>query len=450
MYAPTAASAVLGFVGCFTGELQGDRFRVLADTAILFTVEFATFVDFFWEDTISGMEVLNFAAGVDPVDLVVANLWLEFRSQLSSQRQTLFFASEVGQVFAFIHDSGTARRHFKNLLFRASPGDGVFFFAFSSGQQAACATAKFGSLSSEFCHDDYFLNKGILGNPTTESVPYSQFCKELLQFATTEICIIITPPAPCLGAFYLKPGLVILHLNENCCILIELSAIEVKLIMTAVPSQPEVYQGQFGEFIITEGDRLGVIVYRLGLAIASLSFSVGSILVLWQGATPTILSLLTPLFAIFTLGLGISLLAIHIYLIPLHRLLQVFWGIGTISAAIISLKSDLSLAEYVYSQPLSLLGIGFTFAALTGIYFKEAFCFNRWETKVLTLLVPLLLIGHLLSIVPVNIEQVLLAIWTALFLIFALGKLRQAIPPDIGDKSVFAYLKGKRESETKN
>ncbi|MFM7440356.1 MAG: DUF2301 domain-containing membrane protein, partial [Snowella sp.] len=153
--------------------------------------------------------------------------------------------------------------------------------------------------------------------------------------------------------------------------------------MTAVPSQAEVYQGQFGDFTITESDRLGVIIYRTGLAIAALSFCFGSILILWQGPTTTILSLLTPLFGVFTLGLGISLLTIHIYLIPLHRLLQIFWGIGTISAAIIAVKSDLPLAEFVYRQPLSLFGIGFTFVALTGIYFKEAFCFNRLETKAL-------------------------------------------------------------------
>jgi uncharacterized integral membrane protein len=211
--------------------------------------------------------------------------------------------------------------------------------------------------------------------------------------------------------------------------------------MTTAQSQLEIYQGQFGEFTITDSDRLGVIVYRTGLAIAAVAFFIGSSLVLWQGATPTILTLLTPLFAIFTLGLGISLFTIHIYLIPLQRLLQIFWIIGTISATIFAWKSDQPLADFVYSHPLSLLGIGFTFAALTGIYFKEAFCFNRLETKALTPLVPLLLAGHLLGILTPNTEQVLLAVWTVLFLIFSLRKAIQPIPPDIGDKSVFEYLK---------
>ena len=99
------------------------------------------------------------------------------------------------------------------------------------------------------------------------------------------------------------------------------------------------------------------------------------------------------------------------------------------------------MALFIYNHPLSLLGIGFIFAALTGIYFKEAFCFNRLETKLLTPLVPLLLLGHLFSILPLSIERELLAVWAIFFVVFAIRKAIQAIPPDIGDKSVFVYLK---------
>lgn len=213
-------------------------------------------------------------------------------------------------------------------------------------------------------------------------------------------------------------------------------------------STSEVYQGQFGEFIITEGDRKGVIIYRLGLTLAALSFTIGSGLIFWQGTTSWVLQLLTPLFFLFSLGLGISLVTIHIYLAPLHRLLQVFWGIGTISGFILTWYSREPLALFVYEHPLSLLGIGFIFAALTGIYFKEAFCFNRLETKFLTPLVPLLLLGHLLGVLPLAIEQMLLSIWCFLFLIFILRKAIQPIPPDIGDKSVFDYLKQQRLSKS--
>ncbi len=206
---------------------------------------------------------------------------------------------------------------------------------------------------------------------------------------------------------------------------------------TQTLSTPEVYQGQFGEFTINQSDRNGVIIYRAGLMIAALSFAIGSALVLLNHN----LSFLTPLYACFSLALGVSLLTIHIYMAPLHRLLQIFWAIGSITSVAMALSNSEPLAVTVYNQPLTLFGVGFTFVALTGIYFKEAVCFNRLEAKVLTLTVPLLLLGHLIGILPTAGEQVLLGTWAVLFLVFALRKAMQAITPDIGDKSVFAYLK---------
>jgi uncharacterized integral membrane protein len=204
---------------------------------------------------------------------------------------------------------------------------------------------------------------------------------------------------------------------------------------------PEVYQGQFGEFTLTEGDRTGVIIYRAGLMVAALSFAIGSALVVLNNPN---FQLLTPLYACFSLALGVSLLTIHIYMAFLHRLLQVFWGIGSITAVILALSSSTPLAVTIYTQPLTLFGVGFTFVALTGIYFKEAFCFNRLETKILTPIVPVLLLGHMLGVLPTQGEQVLLGLWAILFVVFALRKAIQAIPPDIGDKSVFEYLKAQR------
>ncbi|HEY9596901.1 MAG TPA: DUF2301 domain-containing membrane protein [Cyanophyceae cyanobacterium] len=210
----------------------------------------------------------------------------------------------------------------------------------------------------------------------------------------------------------------------------------------------EIYQGQFGEFTITPSDRQGVIVYRSGLAVAAVSFAVGSWLVLSQGSNPLVLAALTPLYAIFCIALGVSLVTIHIYMVALHRVLQGFWVIGSLAAIGLAIYSNEPLALFVYNHPLSIFGIGFTFAALTGIYFKEAFCFNRIETKFLTPLVPLLLLGHLSRILPVVGEQLLLGIWAALFLVFALRKVMQPIPPDIGDKSVFTYLEQQRTAQS--
>lgn len=208
--------------------------------------------------------------------------------------------------------------------------------------------------------------------------------------------------------------------------------------------QPIMYQGQFGEFTIDQSDRQSVIIYRAGLMIAALSFAIGSTIVLWQGDNPAMIQALSPLYTLFCIGLGVSLLSIHIYMVVLHRALQAFWIVGAIAAAVVAHFYAEPFALSVYQHPVTILGVGFTFAALTGLFFKEAACFNRLETKILTPLVPLLLLGHLLGFLPVIGEKILLALWSILFTVFALRKAFQAIPPDIGDKSVFAYLKNQK------
>lgn len=211
--------------------------------------------------------------------------------------------------------------------------------------------------------------------------------------------------------------------------------------------EPVVYQGQFGDFTITDRDRQGVMVYRAALLVAAISFAVGALLSLTVGPSPALFTGLTVLYGIFWVAMGVSLFTIHIYLRVLHRTLQAFWLVGGLASVAIAFSYPEPLALAVYTHPLTILGVGFTFAALTGIYFKEAFCFNRFETKILTGLVPLLLLGHLTGLLPSTWEEILLGVWAGLFVVFAGRKVVQAIPPDIGDKSVFDYLEAQRKGQ---
>lgn len=213
---------------------------------------------------------------------------------------------------------------------------------------------------------------------------------------------------------------------------------------TPTVSPPVVYEGQFGNFSITEHDRREVIIYRSGLALSALSLGLGVGLLIGVGPTDTVLNSLTLLYGLFWVGLGVSLWHIHIYLRVLHQALQAFWLVGGIASLGIAYLYPGPLAEAVYRHPYTILGVGFTFAALTGIFFKEAFCFNRFETKFLTPLVPLLLLGHMVQFLSVTVEQGLLMAWAVLIGVFAFRKVIQPIPPDIGDKSVFEYLKQER------
>lgn len=212
-------------------------------------------------------------------------------------------------------------------------------------------------------------------------------------------------------------------------------------------TESEVYQGQFGYFTITEDDRKEVIIYRIGLGVASVSFAVGILLFFWVGLTPIVEKIITLLFGFFIVGLGVSLQKIHIYLKPLHDTLKLLWLIGTISTIIFSIESQGNLVTFINNNPLSLLGIGFIFASLTGIFIKEAFCFNRVESKVLSLMIPSLLLGYMMNIFSLKLEQFLLATWGIFFLVFIMNKTIQDITPDIGDKSVFEYLKNQRKNQ---
>ncbi len=203
-------------------------------------------------------------------------------------------------------------------------------------------------------------------------------------------------------------------------------------------SQSTEYQGQFGSFTVTRNDRVGVILYRFGLGVMATCLSLSTVLAL-KYQEPSDIGL-TCLYYLFISGLGLSLSQIHIYLVPLHRALKLSWLLGTIASLVLTFKVAVPIVRYVYENPLSLLFVGFVFVALTGIYFKEAFCFNRLESKFLTPLVPFLLLGHMAGIFSIAAERILLLLWCVLFLIFILRKIGQPLDSDLGDLSVFAYL----------
>ena len=210
----------------------------------------------------------------------------------------------------------------------------------------------------------------------------------------------------------------------------------------AVQTLNEVYEGQFGSFTIEESDRQEVILYRAGLAIAAGSLAIATVCYfLAPTAAPWVATLC---YILLWAGLGLSLFKIHIYLRLLHRVLQAFWAIGGVASMAIAFLYPTPLALSAYQHPLTIFGIGFTFAALTGIFFKEAFCFNRFETKFLVFLVPGLLLGHMAGALSTAAEQGALAAISVLFVVFAVRKVIQPIPPDIGDKSVFEYLEKER------
>jgi len=197
-----------------------------------------------------------------------------------------------------------------------------------------------------------------------------------------------------------------------------------------------VFEGVYGPYTITAEDRREVRGYRLALtsvAVAQLALALQ-----WhQWGSRWV----WPWLVVMAVGLGLALRWIHIYLRPLHRALQLFWLMGCLGFVTLAFwLTPGAMVGEVWSHPLAILAVGPFFAALTGIGFKEFFCFRRPEAIGVTLLLPLALLGRLTSLLPVPSTLSLLTLQAGLLLVLCLRKFPMPAAADVGDKSVFAHL----------
>lgn len=199
----------------------------------------------------------------------------------------------------------------------------------------------------------------------------------------------------------------------------------------------KVFQGFYGDYEITPDDELEVKKYRISLAISSVSFVLliaqwillGSDLA-WIWIVPMVTAI------------GFALKWIHIYIIVLHRLLQVFWLIGVLGIIFLSTKYGIqNILNILESSPIFVIAIGPLFVALTGLGFKEFFCFRRIEAIGLTILLPISILGLISNLISPQIVISMLFIASILMLIMSIRKFGTEASADIGDKSIFEKLK---------
>ncbi|KKZ14216.1 MAG: membrane protein [Candidatus Synechococcus spongiarum 15L] len=211
---------------------------------------------------------------------------------------------------------------------------------------------------------------------------------------------------------------------------------------TTDQSADQLHQGMFGTYLITDADRREVTAYRvsvLTLAVAQLGF-----LVQWAWAGSTWIG---PWLVLMAVALGLALHWIHIYLRPLHQALRLLWLLGVGGGiALVYQAGPTQMGNALLAQPLWIIAIGPYFAALTGLGFKEFFCFRRLEAVGVTALVPLLLMLALLGVVPLEKQGPLWFLEAVLLLVMAVGKFRLDPAADIGDKSVFQELEQRRRT----
>tara|TARA_B100000579_G_scaffold2633_1_gene2074 strand:+ start:687 stop:1349 length:663 start_codon:yes stop_codon:yes gene_type:complete len=199
-------------------------------------------------------------------------------------------------------------------------------------------------------------------------------------------------------------------------------------------------KGVYGDFIVTSNDKKEVLFYRLSIFFCGLFFSIGIAQWVTNGSDQVWISLLG-----MAISMGLSLKWIHIYLRPLHQTLTIFWVLGCIGFSILSYHFGIThLINGLRESPKSTLLIGPLFAALTGIGFKEFFCFRRIEAIGITIFIPIALIGYLTELANEAFTFTLLVLSSLLLLILGIRKFNLPPEADIGDKSVFDFLESQR------
>ncbi len=98
----------------------------------------------------------------------------------------------------------------------------------------------------------------------------------------------------------------------------------------SLDSEPPIERENTKAFPGLEDTVFRVILYRAALLVAALSFSLGVILVLGWGKA--VLPWLTPVYGLFCLALGVSLLTINMLITMLLRGFQLLWVIGVLAA----------------------------------------------------------------------------------------------------------------------
>ena len=200
-------------------------------------------------------------------------------------------------------------------------------------------------------------------------------------------------------------------------------------------------KGIYGDFIITTQDKKEVLLYRLSLISCGLFFSLGLLQWFNNGSSRVWICFLG-----LAISIGLCLKWIHIYIRSLHQALIIFWTIGCIGLGIVAYHFGLTnFILGIKENPRWLFLVGPLFVSLTGIGFKEFFCFRRIEAIGITLLIPLAFIGRLTELTNENYTFALLVVSSLLLLVLGLRKFDLPPEADIGDKSVFNFLESKRK-----
>jgi uncharacterized integral membrane protein len=188
---------------------------------------------------------------------------------------------------------------------------------------------------------------------------------------------------------------------------------------------------------LTLYDRVSVLLYRAGLAMAAAGIVAGYSLA-WFGRAlgdqgrqvETCLVLLTAVGISFGVGF------LHLYAATLRRGLRWLWGAAVAGLAVAVLSGGDPVAFYFQRGYGTVLG-GLWIACYAMLCVKEGFCFRLYEGYVFAGLAPVVMVAHLFAMGTPAVRMAGWGLLAGLVTLFTLRKLPQPLYYDIGDKSKY-------------
>jgi len=191
---------------------------------------------------------------------------------------------------------------------------------------------------------------------------------------------------------------------------------------------------------LTPGDKISVILYRVGIALSALFILAGAFFLSnasrYQEYTSFVF-LTNVLLILLYAAVGISVFLIHLYVGKFHRALKKLYYIAVISLIILFAIGRGDVSGVLISKPYGPLLLIPLSGCLGFITAKEAVCFRLIEGYLLALAMPLYLVvlaGR--GLTPQGALYGLIFI-AAMFVVFTLRKVFMPLHYDIRDKSSY-------------
>ena len=191
---------------------------------------------------------------------------------------------------------------------------------------------------------------------------------------------------------------------------------------------------------LTRGDKVTVVIYRIGIVLSAVSISLAAYLMLNSLKHPTDASLslkFNILLISLYISVGLSVFFIHLYISKFKRTLKKLYYISVAALVILLIVGKGNLLGVVVNKPYGPLLLIPLSLCLGFIAAKEAFCFKLTEGYLLALIMPLSLL--LFSVRMISFEGAAYGLLLIAFMLlfFTFRKVFMPIHFDIGDKSAY-------------